>query len=217
MCSKRHLSLIAVTLIVSIGSGDLRAQTKVSVGADGRKTLTNRQTFQVAPARVVSVDPRQDLLDVIDQYSRQADLDPLLVRAMIQVESAYDPGAISGKGAIGLMQLMPGTAAELRVDPYDPAENVRGGTTYMRQLLNQFDDQLVLALAGYNAGPQAVRRHDGVPPYKETQNYVSRVLRLYQGSDFAEIPTASLGSDGRRTYLVREAGRLVMTTTPPVR
>lgn len=211
--------MVASLMMVAMGAASVEAQVRVSLGADGRRTLTNRQTFTVSPSSTVLVDPRQDLLQVIERYSRQFDLDPKLVRAMIQVESAYDPRAVSRKGAIGLMQLMPATAAELRVaDPYDPADNVRGGTTYLRQLLDQFDGQLVLALAGYNAGPQAVVRYGGVPPYEETQDYVRRVLRLYQGSDFTEIPAAGLGSkNGRKIYLVRQGGKLVMTTTPPGR
>jgi soluble lytic murein transglycosylase len=153
---------------------------------------------------------------LIHQYAELRGIDPVLVRAMIQVESGYDPTAVSRKGAIGLMQLMPATASELRVDdPFDPESNIRGGTAYFRRLLNEFDDQLVLALAGYNAGPQAVRRYGGVPPYRETQEYVRRVLRLYRGTEFVEIPEATVGAGGRRTYLVRKSGRLVMTTTPP--
>lgn len=211
--------MVASLMIVAMGTTSVEAQVRVSVGADGRRTLTNRQAFNVSPSSTVLVDPHQDLLQLIERYSRQFDLDPILVRAMIQVESAYDPRAVSRKGAIGLMQLMPATAAELRVaDPYDAADNVRGGTTYLRQLLDQFDGRLVLALAGYNAGPQAVVRYGGVPPYEETQDYVRRVLRLYQGSDFTEIPAAGLGSkNGRKIYLVRQGGKLVMTNTPPGR
>jgi soluble lytic murein transglycosylase-like protein len=208
---------MAAILLLAVGVADLQAQVQVTVRSDGRPKLSNQQTFQVAPAPAARVDPQSDLLEIIESNSRQFDLDPLLIRAMIQVESAYDARAVSRKGAIGLMQLMPATAAELRVDPYDPADNVRGGSRYMRQLLDQFDDDLVLALAGYNAGPRAVSRYDGVPPYDETRNYVRRVLRLYQGSDFADIPTARLRASGRKTYLVREGGRLVMTTTPPGR
>jgi soluble lytic murein transglycosylase-like protein len=217
MRSAKWQGSMAAILLLALGVADLQAQVQVTVRSDGRPKLSNQQTFQVAPAPTARVDPQSDLLEIIESNSRQFDLDPLLIRAMIQVESAYDARAVSRKGAIGLMQLMPATAAELRVDPYDPADNVRGGSRYMRQLLDQFDDDLVLALAGYNAGPRAVSRYDGVPPYDETRNYVRRVLRLYQGSDFADIPSARLGASGRKTYLVREGGRLVMTTTPPGR
>jgi soluble lytic murein transglycosylase-like protein len=99
-----------------------------------------------------------------------------LVRAVIQAESAFDPQARSHKGAIGLMQLMPATATELGVtDPYDPAQNIRGGVAYLRQLLDQFDGNEELALAAYNAGPGAVNRYGTVPPYRETRDYIRRI------------------------------------------
>ena len=110
------------------------------------------------------------------QHGLRADL----VRAVIQAESAFNPLARSPKGAMGLMQLMPATAAELGVtDAYDPAQNIRGGVTYLKSLLVQFSDNEELALAAYNAGPGAVSRHGGIPPYQETQNYVRRVLDRY--------------------------------------
>jgi soluble lytic murein transglycosylase len=192
------------------------AQVRVGVGPDGRTVLSNDQVFNPSRSSRTLIDPRQDLMTLIEQYALQRGLDPVLVRAMIQVESGYDPSAVSRKGAIGLMQLMPATAAMFQVsDPFDPAQNIGAGTAYMRQLLDSFDEQLVLALAGYNAGPEAVRRYGGVPPYRETQQYVERVLRLVQGSEFTRIPDATVESGGRRTYLVRKDGRLVMTTTPP--
>ena len=107
-------------------------------------------------------------------------VDPALVEAIVQNESAFDPRATSGAGARGLMQLMPQTAASLGViDAYDPAQNVRGGTRYLRGLLDRFHD-VELAVAAYNAGPAAVERYGGVPPYSETQNYVRGVLNRYR-------------------------------------
>ena len=102
-----------------------------------------------------------------------------LVRTVIQVESGFDSRAQSPKGAIGLMQLMPAAAVDLGVrDPYDPDQNIRGGSAYLRRLLDRFDGDETLALAAYNAGPEAVRRHGGrVPPYEETQDYVRKVER----------------------------------------
>lgn len=104
-----------------------------------------------------------------------------LIRAIIHAESAYQPDARSPKGAQGLMQLMPATAADLNVgNPFDPAENIDGGARYLSQLLAQFKGNVDLATAAYNAGPQAVNKYGGVPPYDETQEYVRRVKILYR-------------------------------------
>ena len=101
-----------------------------------------------------------------------------LIKAVIRAESAFDPDAVSTKGACGLMQIMPATARELGVaDPFDPRENILGGARYLRELLNQFGGSIPLAVAAYNAGPGTVQSVNGVPPYDETQSYVRRVLR----------------------------------------
>ena len=107
-------------------------------------------------------------------------LDPLLVIAVIEAESGFDRNAVSPMGALGLMQVMPSTAEQLGAeDPFDPAVNIALGCRYLRSLLDQFDGDLKLALAGYNAGGGAVERFDGVPPYRETRRYVDRVLDRY--------------------------------------
>jgi soluble lytic murein transglycosylase-like protein len=114
----------------------------------------------------------------IDRYATTYGVSVDLVRAVIQVESAFNPFARSSEGAVGLMQLMPDTAIEMGVrNRLDPEDNIRGGVAYLRQLLNRYGNDVPLALAAYNAGPAAVDRHGAVPPYRETQQYVANVTR----------------------------------------
>lgn len=121
-----------------------------------------------------------DLVALAQEIARRHGLDPALVLAVVAVESGFQPGAVSPKGAQGLMQLMPATARELGVsDAFDAEQNLDGGARYLRALLEQHRGDLRLALAAYNAGPGAVKRHGGVPPYPETRRYVEKVLRRY--------------------------------------
>jgi soluble lytic murein transglycosylase len=154
--------------------------------------------------------PTSRLAELVEHWAVQRDLDPRLVQSVMQVESGYNPRALSTKGAIGLMQLMPETALELEVeDPWDPEQNVKGGTEYLRRMLDQFSGDLERALAAYNAGPNAVVRHSGVPPFAETRAYVSRVLCLFEGG-CGDEPT------GPRIRVHRDAeNRIVLTSDGP--
>lgn len=128
----------------------------------------------VVPAKVGSTLVSFD--DIISRYSNHYGLDDALVRAVIKAESNYNPQALSNKGAQGLMQLIPETARDMQVsDPFDPEDNIRGGSRYLRLMLDEFGGNVELALAAYNAGPNAVKRFGGIPPYQETQNYVVKV------------------------------------------
>jgi hypothetical protein len=138
-----------------------------------------------------------EIYDLIRQAAARYGLDENLVLAVARAESGFRPEAVSRAGALGVMQLMPGTARSLGVtDPLDPAQNIDGGARYLRQMLDRFGGDVEQALAGYNAGPGAVKRYDGVPPYRETQQYVQRVLDYQRQFAAAGIETEP--KDGRR-------------------
>jgi soluble lytic murein transglycosylase-like protein len=120
--------------------------------------------------------------ELIDEAARRAQVKPALLRAVVEVESAFDPKAISRKGAQGLMQLLPQTAQRYGVrHPFDPSDNLRGGAEYLKDLLRRYDNRVELALAAYNAGIEAVDRYGGaIPPYPETRAYVPAVLSIYR-------------------------------------
>jgi hypothetical protein len=128
-----------------------------------------------------------DVAAAVKAASSRNNLNPDLINSMIRVESGFNPHAVSPKGAQGLMQLMPQTAARMGVaDPFNPVENIEGGTRYIRELLDRYHLDLVKALAAYNAGPERVEQYHGVPPYPETIAYVSRVIRNFNGKQSAQ-------------------------------
>jgi len=148
--------------------------------AESVRTFVVPEAEGVRTTRSPGADRVQAYDDIIEENSRLNNVRPSLVKAVVQVESAFNPRAYSPKGAMGLMQLMPATAREFGVrHPFDPEENVRGGVAYLRQLLDRYDNNEQLALAAYNAGPGAVDKHgQAIPPYRETRDYVTKVNEI---------------------------------------
>jgi soluble lytic murein transglycosylase-like protein len=141
------------------------------------------RTLRKAPApQATTKAQRSDAPpDEIDRAAQLYNVPAELVRAVIWAESAGDAAAVSRAGALGLMQLMPRTAGDMYVqDPVDPAQNIMGGTRYLRWLANQFGGDMLLTLAAYNAGPEAVRKYNGVPPFDETRQYCKKVMAHYR-------------------------------------
>ncbi|MBD0315720.1 MAG: lytic transglycosylase domain-containing protein [Nitrospiraceae bacterium] len=178
-----------------------QAQIYQYVDGNGTISLTNvpsdarYRRIDLQPNRLHPLISEHELEPMIRRYSRQHGLHPALIRAVIKAESDFDPVAVSRAGAVGLMQLMPHTAARMDVrDAYDPEDNIGGGTRYLRQLLDRFRGNLPLALAAYNAGEHVVERYRALPPIQETRQYVSKVLRYY------------------RTFLIRDSntGKVIM-------
>ncbi|PYX17870.1 MAG: hypothetical protein DMG87_15340 [Acidobacteria bacterium] len=140
----------------------------------------------------------KNLDEIINTISDRHHLDPDLINSVIHAESAFNPRAVSPKGAQGLMQLMPGTASQLGVrNAFDPHDNVEGGTSYLRQLLEQYNFDLIKALAAYNAGPHRVQRYRGVPPYYETRAYVARIVREFNRKKLAEQKASSAAKNAQ--------------------
>ena len=150
--------------------GDLLTKPETKVSA----------ALYTAQANSAHLSPRQKISEIISRMSKKHGVDEKLVNALVKQESGFNPNAKSKVGAMGLMQLMPATAKGLGVtNPMDPEQNVEGGVKYLKSMLNKYNGNVILALAAYNAGPNAVDRYDGVPPYKETQNYVRSILANY--------------------------------------
>lgn len=224
---------------MSLVASTVRAEVRLVVRADGTKAIYNiaggtatrgggrsyRGTDYGWLAKQRNRSTEYD--QIIATHSKRYGVDPILVKAVIQVESNFNPRCVSNKGARGLMQLMPETARRFGVsNSLDPEQNIRGGVAYLSLLLRQFSSDLSLVLAAYNAGENAVSRYGGIPPYAETQNYVQKALTVYHGRPHG--PTRSgtwIASGGRKTLrggFMRGGGlasraALVASAVTPVR
>ena len=172
-----------VRLYYSTGFVELESAVVVSYEADEYVApAAEAGAAVVAPASGMATAP-PTALELADAAADRYGLPRALVRSVMAAESGFEPLAISPKCAIGLMQLMPGTAQVLGADPHDPAQNVDAGTRYLRDLLEKYNYGLRHALAAYNAGPGAVDKYNGVPPYRETIDYISRIEKKLKAAD----------------------------------
>ena len=183
---------------------------------DGVKVLTNLAI--PTPAKPLFREPgdrkaQAAFLPLIQNTAGRYDIDPDLVRAIIKVESDFQPLAISSKDCKGLMQLHPDTARRFGVkNTFDPAQNIEGGIRYLKFLMGFFDQKLDLVLAGYNAGENAVKRHGGIPSYSETKGYVRKVQALY--SSYRQWAAKVARPSPRIQRVVQADGRVLLTNTP---
>jgi hypothetical protein len=205
-CLKRNLVTLTLGMafcwILLVARPVCADQIVVLVDEHGHKVYINTGDSATQDHRSRSFSsstlPPAEINRLVEQTAERHDVDPELVHAIIQVESDYDPSAISHKGAMGLMQLVPATAQRFGVqNPFDPKQNIEGGVTYLRHLLDLFQGDLELSLAAYNAGENSVLRRGGIPSFTETRNYIRKVTDIY-------APGAN-GQDGK------VAGRPVRT------
>jgi hypothetical protein len=234
-CGVRSLALGSVLLAAILGAPLVApAQVLEIAEEDGTVHLTNAPTdpryqrLGIAPSPPApAVAPAGPSLIsrpalAIDSHIRDAahryGVSEQLVTAVIRVESGFNPRAVSPKGARGLMQLMPATASQLGVrNAFDPAENIDGGVRHLRGLMERFENNLPLALAAYNAGEGAVAQYGGIPPYRETQQYVTRILRIVGGEAAVPAPGEPGAEEPGRTptyTFATEDGATVYTNIP---
>ena len=198
------LSLCLIALSAGVlASAPARAQV-YEVHSDGMVDLisgpvvtTDSGRSHIAPQVMVSASaaalsaPREEVGEAIRETSASLEISDRLIEAVAWQESRFNQTAVSPKGARGVMQLMPGTALQLGVEAADLKDNIKGGAVYLKQLLGQFDNDLILTLAAYNAGPGAVKKYGGVPPYRETQAYVAAILARLAASEASTLVARS--------------------------
>ncbi|MDT8444993.1 MAG: lytic transglycosylase domain-containing protein [Desulfuromonadales bacterium] len=181
MLSIRQILLCGVILVpFFVGIAPADADIYRYIDASGRMQFTDTPTHGRWDMYLKESPPagseHPSYVEIIRRHASFYRLEEALVKAVIKVESDYQPRVVSKKGAQGLMQLIPETAKSLKVsNPFDPSENIRGGSEYLRRMLDLFNNDIELALAAYNSGPSTVQQYGGIPPYNETRNYVKKV------------------------------------------
>lgn len=217
----RHMASAACLFTLVVCPTSIGGEIASFTGPDGNRIISNTRIIAISPPGSPTLPepgtrlrirrqgrPPAGIGRLIDRIARKHGMDPELVKAVARVESNYNPTAISPKGALGVMQLLPETAERFGVaDAYDPAQNIEGGIRYLKFLRDRFPGNLSLVLAAYNAGENAVRKHGGIPPYRETRDYVHKIRQLY-GRDLPDTTSGGLkpdivsyrDSDGRLVY-----------------
>jgi soluble lytic murein transglycosylase-like protein len=195
---------LPIALALALLGASLQAQVHLIVKNDGSKLISNFGASSSAHGNdwnwwAKQRDRRSGYDAFIDRYAAQYRVDPVLVRAVIQVESDFNPRCISNKGARGLMQLMPETARMYGVrNVFDPEDNIRAGVRNLADLLERYRGDLRRVLAAYNAGDGAVAKYRGIPPYEETMTYVKRALTVYYGEPYGQATSFAGGRGGRK-------------------
>ncbi|HEY8132517.1 MAG TPA: lytic transglycosylase domain-containing protein [Thermoanaerobaculia bacterium] len=195
-----RLAAVGVALFAAVSA---TAQVQITVRSDGTKVISNIGSGGRRTSDYVWLSKQRNHRSkydpIIERHSDHFGVDPTLVRAVIQVESAFDPKCISRRGARGLMQLMPETAKHYGVRSiFDPEENIRGGVHYLADLIRMFPHDLPRTLAAYNAGENAVFKYAGIPPYDETMTYVKRALTVYYGQPYGQAVWFPGSKGGRK-------------------
>jgi soluble lytic murein transglycosylase-like protein len=218
------MRVTGVIMALLLAAPAVDAQVHLVVKSDGTKVIYNdptsskdKTTFKSLQWWATKHDRRSKYDDIIEKYAKQFRVDATLVRAVIQVESDFNPMCVSNKGARGLMQLMPATAKEFGIKQvHDPEENIKAGIQHLRYMLEMFSD-LPRALAAYNAGPNAVIKYGGIPPYAETTAYVKRALSVYYGHPYGQPVIFAAGKSPSLRGGFSKAAQSVAVAVPGVR